>query len=190
MKKEVEIEIDKDLKTRMVRRAQQVDLRVASKHGESERIVRSMKEIGLAFQQDRSEECHTKVYTILNEDFRIRSGYERTIETILMRRLKIEYTDAENTAKGSIARMVVKRKCNIAKSLNKRTQKTHQGKVRIKRNKEEVSALPLRDAEQAFTVGKNKWYTIDGKEYEPTGSAKTKRNNYYLNRIQKLEEEV
>ena len=75
LKKEIKIEIDKDLTTRMVRRGQQVDLRVASKDGESKRIVRSMKEIGLVFQQDRSKECFTKVYTILNEDFRIRFGY-------------------------------------------------------------------------------------------------------------------
>ena len=123
MKKEIEIEIDKDLIVRMVRRDQQVDLRVASKDDESKRIVRSIKEIGLAFQQDKSIKCVTKVNTILNEDFRIRSGYERIIETIIMRKLKIEYVDAENTAKDSIARMVVKRKCNIAKSINKQTQK-------------------------------------------------------------------
>ena len=86
--------------------------------------------------------------------------------------------------------MVVKRKCNIPKSLNKQTQKTHQGKMRIKRNKEEVSVLPLRDAEQAFSVGKNKWFRMGGKEYEATGSTKTKRNNYNLKRIQKLEEEI
>ena len=84
-----------------------------------------------------------------------------------MNRLNIEYNDPDNTAKGSIARMVVKRKCNIAKVINKRC--THQGKILIKRTKEEVKALPIKDAEQAFSVGNNGWFTNEGIKYEPTG---------------------
>ena len=68
MRDEIENEIDEDLKLRMVRRAQQVGLCV------NEKLVSSIKEIGQAFSTDDSIECATKINTVLNEDFRIRSG--------------------------------------------------------------------------------------------------------------------
>ena len=137
LRDEIEKEIDEDVKLRMIRRAQQVGLCIDKK------IVSSIKEIGQAFQNDDSIECATKINTILNADFRIRSGYERTIESVIMKRLNIQYTDHDSTAKGCVARMVVKRKCNIAKVINKRCNSSHQGKVSIKRSKEEVAALPV-----------------------------------------------
>ena len=56
--------------------------------------------------------------------------------------------------------MMVKRKSNITKAINKRC--THQGKILIKRTKEEVKALPIKDAEQAFSIGNNGWFTNEG----------------------------
>ena len=184
MRDEIEKEIDEDLKLRMVRRAQQVGLSLNSN------LVTSIKEIGQAFSNDDSIECATKINTILNEDFRIRSGYERTIESIIMKKLNIVYTDQESTAKGCVARMVVKRKCNIAKVINKRVDRTHQGKVHIKRTQDEVAALLLKDSEQAFAVGTSGWFTSDGKQYEPTGKIVSKRSHFYMNKIAKLESEL
>ena len=104
--------------------------------------------------------------------------------------MNIQYTDQDNTARGSVARMVVKRKCNITKVINKRCNSSHQGKVSIKRSKEEVAALPVRDKEQAFTVANSGWFTSDGKQYEPTGQIESKRSNIYLNKIKRLEAEL
>ena len=71
----------------------------SEEHSGNKKLVSSIKEIGQAFSIDESMECATEIYTILNEDFRIRSGYERTIEAVIMNRLNIEYTDPENRAK-------------------------------------------------------------------------------------------
>ena len=188
MRNEIEKEINQDIILRMVRRAQQVGLYFLDENTGEKKLVTSIKEIGTAYSNDDSEECATKVYACLNQDFPIRSGYERSIESVIMNRLNIQYTDPDNTAKGSIARMVVKRKCNIAKVINKRC--THQRKILIKRTKEEVQALPVKDAEQAFSVGNNGWFTNEGKKYEPTGTIKSKRTNFYINRIAKLESEL
>ena len=188
MRNEIEKEINQDIILRMVRRAQQVGLYFVDESTGEKKLVTSIKEIGTAYSNDDSEECATKVYACLNQDFPIRSGYERSIESVIMNRLNIKYTDPDTTAKGSIARMVVKRKCNIAKVINKRC--THQRKILIKRTKEEVKALPVKDAEQAFSVGKNGWFTNEGKRYQPTGTIKSKRTNFYINRIAKLESEL
>ena len=107
-----------------------------------------------------------------------------------MKTLNIIYTDQESTAKGCVARMVVKRKCNIAKVINKRVDRTHQGKVHIKRTQDEVAALPLKDSEQAFAVGTSGWFTSDGKQHAPTGKIKSKRSHFYMNKIAKLESEL
>ena len=188
MRNEIEKEINQDIILRMVRRAQQVGLYFLDENTGEKKLVTSIKEIGTAYSNDDSEECATKVYACLNQDFPIRSGYERSIESVIMNRLNIQYTDPDTTAKGSIARMVVKRKCNIAKVINKRC--THQRKILIKRTKEEVQALPVKDAEQAFSVGNNGWFTNEGKKYEPTGTIKSKRTNFYINRIARLESEL
>ena len=71
----------------MVRRAQKLDLRVGE--GEEAKLVTSVNEIGKAFKDDGSVETATKVYSILNEDFKIRSGYEYYGEGVIMKKLNI-----------------------------------------------------------------------------------------------------
>ena len=60
----------------------------------------------------------------------------------------------------------------------------------IKRRKEKAKALPIKDVEQAFTVGNSSWFTNEGAQYEPTGMIKSKRSNYYINKIARLESEL
>ena len=142
-------------------------------------MVSSLREIGLAFAHDDSFQCAMKINHISNDEFRIRSGYERTIETISMGKLNIKYTNKSNTAKDSIARMVVKCRCNIAKAIHERYEKAHEGKVTRKRNKCEVAAIHHRDTEQEFSIRRNSWYTIDRKKHVPCGEKPVRRNNSY-----------
>ena len=68
----------------MVRRAQQLDLKVGV--GDNAKIVTSIHEIGLAFKKNGTVEVATKMNIILNEDFKIRSGYEYYTEGIIMKK--------------------------------------------------------------------------------------------------------
>ena len=99
MRNEIEKEINQDIILRMVRRAQQVGLYFLDENTGEKKLVTSIKEIGTAYSNDDSEECATKVYACLNQDFPIRSGYERSIESVIMNRLNIKYTDPDTTAK-------------------------------------------------------------------------------------------
>ena len=140
-------EIDGYLKLKMVRRAQYLELKVGE--GEDAKLVTSITEIGNMFKNDGS--VATKINTILNEDFKIRSGYEYYAEEIIMKNLNIKYLDQEeNSDKGSIVRMIVNRKCNIAKVVNKRVETSHQ-----KRTPTEVKSVPERDEKQSFAFGKS-----------------------------------
>ena len=51
----------------MVRKAQEVKIKICE--GNEERLVSSIREIGLAFANDDSVECANKINHILNDDF-------------------------------------------------------------------------------------------------------------------------
>ena len=165
LRKEVENEIDGYLTLKMVRRAQQLELKVGK--GDDAKLVTSITEIGKAFKNDGSIATATKINSILNEDFKIRSGYEYYGEGIIMKNLNIKYSDQdENNDKSSIARMIVNRKCNIAKVMSKRVKSTHQNMIIKKRTPTEVKSGPERSANQSFALGKSGWFTKEGKQFK------------------------
>ena len=65
----------------------------------------------------------------MNSTFTDTSGYEYYLETKIMKKFKLKYTQEDNMGKGSIARMIVLRKCELAKVINKRAEKTHQKRL-------------------------------------------------------------
>ena len=72
-----------------------------------------------------------------------------------MEKLKLKYSDKWSKTKRCIARMVVKRKCNPAKVINRRCETTHKGKVTIKWNSTQVQKAPERDTNEAFMMCNN-----------------------------------
>ena len=161
----------------MVRRAQQLELKVGE--GEEAKLFTSVNEIGKAFKDDGSIETATKVYSILNEYFKIRSGYEYYGEGVIMNKLNIKYSDQdENSEKGSIARMIVNRKCNIAKVVNKRVKSTHQNSIIRKRTPTEVKSVPKRGEQQSFALGKSGWFTDTGEQFLYNDKTPRKKTNY------------
>ena len=174
LRSEIETEIETYLQLKMVRRAQELDLKVGE--GEESKLVTSLNEIGLAFKDNGSPEVATKMNVIFYEDFKIRSGYEYYTEVIIMKKLNLKYSDEEeNSNKGSIARMIVNRKCNICKVINNRVMNTHQNKVRRKRKPSEVKMMPERYAEQSFAFGDEGWFTSDGKQFEVSDESPKKK---------------
>ena len=128
-------EIDKYLHGKMLLYAQRVGLTIDD--NDTNRLVSSFSDIGKAFEYDDSVECAVKINKILTESFDEEGIFSIYCENKVMQKLRLKYIETENNDKdmGSIARMVVKRKCDLAKVINKRAQNTHQQKVLIKRNK-------------------------------------------------------
>ena len=92
------------------------------KRGESYQLVTSLKEIGEAFKKDESIECATNINYVVNEGFQIRTGYDVYAKNRVINHLNLKYSDDEKVGKGSVARMIVKRRCNISKLINKRNE--------------------------------------------------------------------
>ena len=77
------------------------------------------------------------------------------MNTIVMGKLKLKYSDDWTKTKGYIVRIVVKRRYHPAKLTNKRCATSHQDKISIKWNSNEVKKPPNRDANQAMIRDKN-----------------------------------
>ena len=128
LKSEILKEINDNLKTMMILKSQKIGLQVIDKKSEISRIVQSYKDIGLAWKSDDSIECAAKINTIMNNTFTENSGYEYYLETKIMKKFKLQYIE-DTCIKGSIARMIVTRKCELAKVINKRAERAHQKKI-------------------------------------------------------------
>ena len=98
----------------------------------------------------------------------------------------MKYSDERSKTKGCIAHMVVKRKCNFAKVINRRCATTYQGKVLIKRNSTQVKKTLGYDTNQAFMIGNNNWYTTSGDNHTPSGKKAEYGNQYYIDIIADL----
>ena len=125
--------IEVDLVLAMVRKAQQVGLTV--QRNDTQKLCSSLKEIGECFKKDASIDCATKINYVVNEGFEIRTGYDVYAENRVMGKLNLKYSDDEKPAKGCVARLIVKRRCNIAKLINKRCKWTHQNKITKKEHR-------------------------------------------------------
>ena len=91
---------------------------------------------------DDSPECAAKINTAINNTFTENSGFEYYLYTKIMEKFKLKYTDDVYT-KGSIARMIVMRKCEWGKLINKRTERTHQKKILKTRHKKKAGSVKV-----------------------------------------------
>ena len=94
------------------------------------------------------------------------SRYEYYLETKIMKKFKLQYIE-DACIKWSIARMIVTRKCELAKVINKRAERTHQKKIlktRLKKDEtEEDNALKMKM--YSYRI-KDEWYNDDGSVYD------------------------
>ena len=65
------------------------------------------------------------INSIINGNFEESHGYEYYMENNVMEHFNLLYEASDNIVKGSIARMMVKKKVNLAKSVNIRSEMTH-----------------------------------------------------------------
>ena len=102
----------------MIIKAQKIDLQVEGmKTGELQK-VQGFRDIGSAWKQDNDPKIAKKINTVINTTFTDNSGYEYYLENKIMKQYKLKYGDDLNI-KGSIVRMIVLRKCEPGKAIDK-----------------------------------------------------------------------
>ena len=189
--------IDGLLKGAIVLEAQRINLCYYSTGGAQ--LVNNFSEIGKAWKYDGSTETAKKVNRALNGQFAEKRGYEYDIEKTVMTKIKLQYPDDE-MGKGCIAMMVARRKSELAKTTNKRSTNTHEGRILTKRTtietKDEGRRKPK--VKESFKVENNmtsQWYDKDGSEYTgDTNKTSSKccvsKNDYLLIKIAELEKKL
>ena len=156
--------INDQLKSMMIIKAQKIDLKIRDKKTGELRNVQGFRDIGAAWKRDNDPKVAAKINTVINTTFTDNSGYEYYLETKIMKQYKLKYGD-DLDIKGSIARMIVLRKCELAKSINKRAEKTHQQKiVKIRmKNEDKHVEKPEKIKVNSFRID-NAWFNDDGSE--------------------------
>ena len=108
-----------------------------------------------------------------------------------MNKLKFKYKDDEYKKKGCIARMIITRKSELNKLINKRSDSTHQKKISSKRVKNNGD----RKSKGTFTViapdKSTECYKRDGSICDSEKSVEIKQFDslFYMEKIRKLEHE-
>ena len=93
------------------------------------------------------------MYSITESILKEEAGYEYYTEIKVIDILNLKCIDDSYAVKDCVARMVVKRKCNLAKIIYKRCQKHIKKKVITKRISNEVRNERVKDKNQAFVFG-------------------------------------
>ena len=93
--------------------------------GGTERLLQSFNEIGLKWKSDSSVETATKINDIIDVYFEKCHGYEFYKENKIMTQFNLEYYSSNIMRKGSITRTVVKKKVDLSKAINRKSEKAH-----------------------------------------------------------------
>ena len=193
LRKSIITEINDSLKSMMIIKGQEIGLKVKDKKTNTDRLIQTYQDIGYTWKNDFAPSTASKINMIINSTFTDTSGYEYYLETKIMKKFKLKYTQEDNISKGSIARMIVLRKCELAKVINKRAEKTHQKKISKTRYNKEDSAEKRNPKKKmnSFCID-DKWYNNDGSIYDKNSKPKSKCDEtmYYVEKIKELEEEL
>ena len=189
LRRGVQKSIDEDLKLMMILRSQEVGLKIKTENDIEN--VTCWTDIGKAWRNDDSIDTAKKLYEVVHATFDDKSCYEIYMEANVMKKLKLKYKDEEYKKKGCIARMIITRKSELNKLINKRSDSTHQKKISSKR----VDLLGDRNSKGTFTVkGPNnvpECYKRDGSICDGQKSVKIQEFDslFYMKKIRKLENE-
>ena len=173
----------------MILRSQEVGLKV--KIEDDERNVTCWNDIGKAWRNDDSIDTAKKLYEVVHATFDDKSCYEIYMEANVMKKLKLKYNDEEYKKKGCIARMIITRKSELNKLINKRSDSTHQKKILSKR----VIKNGDRNSKGTFTVKapdkSTECYNRDGSFCVSEKSVEIAQFDslFYMEKIRNLENE-
>jgi len=122
-KRKVNLEIDNNLKMKMILKLQGIGLKLKDSMKEGLFNAQKFGYIGLAWKCDASHDQVVKVNAVMYFTFNHEQGYEYYLESSIMRKFRLKYgNNITSNIKGFIARMIVNRKCVLAKMTNKRAE--------------------------------------------------------------------
>ena len=185
--------IKEKLKCMLILKAQKINLQLEDKKTGELRNVQSFKDIGAAWKNSNDNTTAVKINTIINKTFTENSGYKFYLETKIMKEFMIKYSD-DLEIKGSVARMIVMRKCELGKAINNRSERNHQKKiVKVRMKHEDLEVKKFEKIKvNSFRIDNN-WFNDDGSEYtgkDRGASITTDGTLFFIERIRKLEEEI
>ena len=188
------MQIDSELKDRMLKEAQKVGLRF----GKDDRkfLVENFSEIGKSWKTDGSVENAQKINQVIYGIFDASQGYKDYLEKDIMSKLKLEYND-EIKGRGCIAMMVTRQKADLAKCVMKRASLTHDTRITKQRTSEQAKSEGVQKPKVKYsfeiksTTG-NKWYNKDGSDYseEKIAITETSQETELKRRIKELEKQL
>ena len=185
LKNEITQVINDKLKTKMILKAQQIGLK--KQNGEP---VENFYDIGSAWKNDDSTECATMINTVINTMWSDWDGFEYEIEARVMEQFKIKYVEDQDM-KGSVARMVVIRKCELAKSINKRGITNHQKRIlktrSIIKDPDEIQQKN-KNAFRISSTSNSDWFNEDGSHHDENNSGR--KQSFYISTIERMEQKI
>ena len=130
----------------------------------------------------------------MNPQFEESHAYESYIETVVMKRIGLQYDCSNPKKKGCIARMIPRKRSDMFKVVNKRSEISHQKKISTNRlsveGNEEEAKKNIGVGGKPFQIVGEGWYKPDGTVYDNEEASSQSQDTYYQRTIQKLQSEI
>ena len=175
----------------IILKAQKISLTIQDKKTGELHKVQGFQDIGSAWKLNTDPITATKINTIINSIFTENSRYKYYLETQIMKNFKLKYA-GDLDINRSIACMIIMRKCQLGKVINKRSEKTYQKKIvkiRMKNNDDQIKCSE-RMKTNLFRINTT-WFNDDDSQYTKTKDKLIDKEDnalFYIEKIKKLEE--
>ena len=192
LKREVTREIANELQLMIIIHAQEIDLHMTVRG--KPRKVQKFSEVGQCWADDGSIQNASKINRVMNTQFEESHAYECYMETVVMKKIGLQYDCSNPKKKGCIARMITRKRSDMFKVVNKRSENSHQKKISTNRisaeGNEEEQKKNIGDQGKPFQIVGEGWYTPDGSVYDNEEASSQSQDPYYQRTIMKLQSEL
>ena len=160
LKQQVTSEIANELQLMIIIHAQEIDLHL-NVRGKPKKIQK-FSEIGQSWADDGSVKNASKINRVMNTQFEESHAYECYMETVVMKRIGLQYDCSNPKKKGCIARMITRKRSDMFKVVNKRSEISHQKKISTNRlsveGNEEEAKKNIGVGGKPFQIVEEGWY--------------------------------
>ena len=192
LKQQVTSEIANELQLMIIIHAQEIDLHLNVRG--KPRKIQKFSETGQSWADDGSVKNASKINRVMNTQFEESHAYECYMETVVMKRIGLQYDCSNPKKKGCIARMITRKRSDMFKVVNKRSEISHQKKISTNRlsveGNEEEAKKNIGVGGKTFQIVGEGWYKPDGTVYDNDETSSQSQDPYYQRTIQKLKSEL
>ena len=130
----------------------------------------------------------------MNTQFEESHAYGCYMETMVMKKIRLQYDYSNPKKKGCKAQMVTRKRSDMFKVVNKRSENSHQKKISTNRisaeGNEEETKKNIGDQGKPFQIVGEGWYKPDGTVYDNEEASSQSQDPYYQRTIMKLQSEL